>query len=391
MQTAKLRLWASVLTVLGAMGMTYLSSGALAASAASAPFHVSQILQGSSLHHAYTSSGSASSKTETLSDPDDISRWGNDFFVGFQNGVGPQGQASTDGNRDSTVVELTLSGHVVAQWDVLGKTDGLTSDPGLGVIATVNEDANSALYLIHPTAPATSAVTRYSYSEPLPHGGGTDAISIENGQLLVSASAPGTSGSPAPQPTYPAVYVVKLDSATKVATISPLFFDESSATVANVGTAKFRTTTKLALTDPDSSEAVPSPGPRFAGDFMLTSQGDEQQIYVSHAGTENQELSVLSLTQSVDDTAWPSDASGSLYTTDSTNDAVDVVTGPFVRNQPMVVATPCGANGSPATCPAPKFPANYLAALNPNTGTVTRVLITGSNYVPQGGLAFVAN
>ena len=96
MQTAKLRLWASVLTVLGAMGMTYLSSGALAASAASAPFHVSQILQGSSLHHAYTSSGSASSKTETLSDPDDISRWGNDFFVGFQNGVGPQGQASTD-------------------------------------------------------------------------------------------------------------------------------------------------------------------------------------------------------------------------------------------------------------------------------------------------------
>ena len=263
------------------------------------------------------------------------------------------------------MVELTLSGHVVAQWDVLGKTDGLTSDPGLGVIATVNEDANSALYLIHPTAPATSAVTRYSYSEPLPHGGGTDAISIENGQLLVSASAPGTSGSPAPQPTYPAVYVVKLDSATKVATISPLFFDESSATVANVGTAKFRTTTKLALTDPDSSEAVPSPGPRFAGDFMLTSQGDEQQIYVSHAGTENQELSVLSLTQSVDDTAWPSDASGSLYTTDSTNDAVDVVTGPFVRNQPMVVATPCGANGSPASCPGTEIPGQLSRGIEP--------------------------
>jgi hypothetical protein len=391
MSTARLRLWTSLLALGGAAtGFALVSDGAVAASAAGAPFHVSQILQGSSLHHTYTASGSSTSKTEALSDPDDISRWGDDLFVGFQNGVGPQGQASTDGNRDSTVVELTLSGHVVAQWDVLGKTDGVTADPGLGVIATVNEDANSALYLIHPTAPASSAVTRYAYSEPLPHGGGTDAISIDNGQILISASAPGTSGAPAPQPTYPAVYAVKLDSASNVASISPLFFDESSATVTNVGSAKFHTATKLALTDPDSSEVVPSPGPRFAGDFMLTSQGDEEQIYVSHAGTAKQELSVLSLTQSVDDTAWPSDASGSLYTTDSTNDAVDVVTGPFVRNEPIVVATPCGANGSPATCPAPKFPANYLATLNPNTGAVTRVSITGANYVPQGGLAFVA-
>jgi hypothetical protein len=328
--------------------------------------------------------------TEALSNPDDISQWGNDLFIGFQNGVGPQGEASSDGNRDSTVVELSMTGHVLAQWDVLGKTDGVTADPGLGVLATVNEDANSSIYLIRPTSPKSSAVTRFSYSEALPHNGGTDAISIDDGNILVSASAPGTTGQPAPQPTYPAVYSVKLDLASRVASISPLFFDESSATVANIGNSQHGTTTKLALTDPDSSEVVPSPGPRFAGDFMLTSQGDDEQIFVSGAGTAHQNLSVLSLTQSVDDTAWPSSASGSLYSTDATNDAVDVVTGPFTLNEPVVVATPCGANGSPATCPSPKYPANYLATLNPNSGEVTPVVVTGPSYVPQGGLAFVA-
>jgi hypothetical protein len=391
MRSSKFRCFNALLIVTMATTTgAYASMGAVPATAAKAPFHVTQILHGTSLHHSYTTSESATTHSETLSDPDDISRWGNDLFVGFQNGVGPQGQASTDGNLDSTVVEVTLSGHVIAQWDVRGKTDGVTADPGLGVLATVNEDAHSALYLIRPGQPATSASTRYSYSEPLPHKGGTDAISVKDGQIFISASAPGTTGAAAPLPSYPAVYTVKLDVATKVAAVTPVFFDESSATVANKGTSDYGTSTKLALTDPDSSEIVPSPGPRFAGDFMLTSQGDKEQIYVNGTGATRQSLQVLSLTQSVDDTAWPTDTTGSLYSTDSTNDTVDVVTGPFEDNEPLVVATPCGANGSPSTCPAPNYPANYLATLNPNTGVVARVAVVGATYTPQGGLAYVA-
>ena len=38
---------------------------------------------------------------------------------------------------------------------------------------------------------------------------------------------------------------------------------------------------RLALTDPDSNEDVPSYAPRFAGEFMLTSQGDQEQIFVA--------------------------------------------------------------------------------------------------------------
>jgi hypothetical protein len=266
------------------------------------PFRVTTILAGDSLHHSFLPQGRSTPMTEPLRDPDDITQLGDDLFVGFQNGVGPQGQASTSGNRDSTVVELTRTGRPVGQWDVVGKTDGVTAYPAIGaVIATVNEDANSALYVIHPSPAA--AVTRYAYNEPLPHAGGTDAISIDGGRILISASAPGTTGEPAPQPTYPAVYSVTLDTSTRIATVSPLFYDEAKATVANVNQADSGTLVNLALTDPDSNEVVPAYGPRFAGDFMLTSQGDQRQIFVSNPGRADQHLSVLTLSQSVDDTA----------------------------------------------------------------------------------------
>ena len=352
---------------------------------ASGPFQVSQILAGASLQHTFTPSGSTTPQTETLSKPDDIARLRDKLFVGFQNGVGPQGQASPDGNLDSTVVELGLDGHVIAQWDVAGKTDGLTADPALGgVIATVNEDANSALYTIRTDGtPPAAAVTSYTYSPVvLPHLGGTDAIAVDEGQIFVSASAPGTNGAAAPQPTYPAVYTVTLDPTTQVATVHPLFSDEDPATVANVNSSQWGQPMQLGLTDPDSNAIVPRDAPRFAGDFMLTSQGDQQQIYVDNAGGSHQRLAVLSLSQAVDDTAWPNDHSGALYSTDSTNDAVDMVTGPFHEGQPVVVGTPCGSNLAPPVCTAP----NYLATLNPWTGQVTAVTTQGAPYVPQGGL-----
>jgi hypothetical protein len=108
--------------------------------------------------------------------------------------------------------------------------------------------------------------------------------------LFISASAPGTNGPPAPRPSDPAVYSVTLDPATRVATVSPLFYDEDPATVATVTSPQYLKTTKLALTDPDSTEVVPFSGPRFAGDFMLTSQGDQEQIYVADAGSTHQRL-----------------------------------------------------------------------------------------------------
>jgi hypothetical protein len=345
-------------------------------------YHVRQILSGQSLHHWYTRTGSSKKYREALTKPDDITMIGGNLFTGFQNGVGPQGQASTDGNLDGTVVEFSPNGSVVHQWDIQGKIDGLTADPYTGqVIATVNEDLNSSLYTIDPLI---GQVTHYLYSRPLPHNGGTDAISFYNGQMLISASAPGTTGAAAPNPAYPAVYSVTLDQAAHKAFFRALFYDESSATAANG--PHFTKTVKLALTDPDSSEVVPGFAPRFGGDFMLTSQGDLEQIYVHGA----QHLSVLTLPVSVDDTAWATAWHGAFYATDNGGDAVDVIAGTFWPGTAWVAVTPCNANSAPATCPAPGFPANYLGQLNTYTGQITPVKTWGASLHPQG-LIFAAS
>ncbi len=354
-------------------------------------FHVRQILNGMKLRHSFIPSGSTSWQTEPLTKPDDITILGGYLFTAFQNGVGPQGEPSTDGNTESTVVEFTTSGHVIRQWDLHGKVDGLTADPGRNVvIATVNEDANSSIYTINPYARPGHQVRHYQYNKPLPHFGGTDAISIYRGHVLVSASAPGTTGAAAPQPQYPAVYAVVFHIATHIATVTPVFYDEATARVANVGKSLGRTV-KLALTDPDSNEVVPASGPRFAGDFMLTSQGDKEQIYLrpySRGWSSGHRLQVLGLSQSVDDTAWARGWGGRLLGSDNGGDTVDVVSGPFRSGLVIVAVTPCDANNAPATCPAAGFPANYLGALNPWTGHVSRLTVSGPAFEPQG-LIFV--
>jgi hypothetical protein len=334
--------------------------------------HVTQIASGKNLHHAFRPNGKGAAHTEALSKPDDITQLGRDIFVTFQNGVGPQGQASTDGNLDSTVVEFSPSGHAVAQWDLAGKCDGLTADPDTGtVVATVNEDLHSSLYTIDPDG---GSATHYSYNEPLPHNGGTDAISVYHGQLYISASAPGTTGAAAPNAKYPAVYVVTLNARAKVAHVSPVYYDEAPAYQANGSHAG--KTVDLALTDPDSSEVVPWAAPQYGGDFMLDAQGDQELIFDHFTGW-HQHLTALHLPASVDDSAWATERHGALYVTDATNNTVDAVTGRFTEGTMYSSVTPCNANSAPATCPAPGFPANYLATVNMKTGALTPVQLTG--------------
>jgi hypothetical protein len=354
-----------------------------------AHFRVHVILNGAKLKHSYTPAGTSTRKTEPLADPDDITVLGHHLFSGFQNGVGPQGQASTDGNTDSTIVEYTASGHVVRQWDIKGKCDGLTADQRAGVVvATVNEDQNSSIYTIRPGALPGEQVVHYTYQPQsdgqLAHFGGTDAISFWHNLVLISASAPGTGGTAAPQPTYPAVYWATFNGRTRVATLHPLYYDEATARVANLG-RDYGKQVKLALTDPDSNENVPGVGPRFAGDFMLTSQGDEEQIF----GRPGNHLWVLKLTHSVDDTAWARSRNGKLYGDNTSQDEVEVVTGPFRKGSIWEAVTPCDENSAPATCPGPGFPNNYLGTLNPWNGVLTAVHLAGPSFRPQG-MVFVS-
>jgi hypothetical protein len=318
--------------------------------------------------------------SEPITNPDDITQLNGHIFVGFQNGVGPQGEPSASGNTDSTIVEFSLSGHELAQWDVTGKCDGVTADPQTGqLIATVNEDANSSVYLISPHAGSTPV--QYQYSVPLPSNGGTDAISVYHGTVLISASAPGTTSGTAPSASAPAIYRVWFDQSSHTAYVDGLFGDEAPALVANANSSSFGTFETLALTDPDSNEVVPDYADRFAGDFMLTSQGDQEQLFYSSPW---EPLRALSLSASVDDTGWPSDRSDTLYTTDNGADKVIEVTGPFQRGSEIAAVTPCDSSNAPSTCPGPGYPSNYLGQVNPYTGAITALPVSGPSFEPQG-------
>lgn len=318
------------------------------------------------------------SAPEGATQPDDLALLGNELFVAFQNGVPPAGS----GTEASTIAEYSRSGVTLATWSVVGHCDGLTADPAHNrLIGTVNEDGNSSLFTLDPSAPSGSQLTQYTYSSSsLPHGGGTDAISIYDGQILISASAPDTSLSS--YPGVPAVYMATLSGTT--ADLTELFSDGATASVANVGPGQGKTTT-LALTDPDSNEVVPGSGGRFGGDFVLDSQGDQQQVYMGgRHGNSPSQLSVLNLSQSINDTAWATTGDGTLYATDHAHNDVLAITGHFDPGTAFVVATPNDSNNPP-----PQSVPNYLAVLDLNTGNVTPFSgVPSPMYQPQG-LLFV--
>jgi hypothetical protein len=354
------------------------SSPNASASASAAPkvLTARQLVFGTLLHHSFQPNGTGTTSTEHLIQPDDIVAVGGHIFVGFQNGVGSQGEPSGSGNLDGTLVEFTPSGSVVKQWDVTGKIDGMGADSATGrVFVTVNEDSKSSLYV-----ESGGTVTHFTYTQsPLPHMGGTDAVSVLNGKILISASAPGTSGK-APA-NAPAVYVATLNSGAKTAALASFFAINAKATGVN-GSNAGKTIT-LALTDPDSNTIVPSSSPKFAGDFMLNSQGDQELIF---SGATGQNLQVLKIPTPVDDSAWATSASGSLYVTDSSADTVDVITGPFKVGTAYTAITPCNANSAPAVCPAssaPQFPPNYFGMINLTTGALSKVTISGA-LTPKG-------
>jgi hypothetical protein len=354
------------------------SSSSPSASASNSTLTVKQIALGETLKHSFQPGGKGPTTTEHLTQPDDIVPLGGKLYVGFQNGVGSMGEPSASSNLDSTLVEFTPTGSVVKQWDVVGKIDGMGADPATGqVFATVNEDSKSSLYVL-----SGGTITHYTYSpSTLPQMGGTDAVAVYKGKILISASAPGTGGK-APA-NAPAVFVATLNAGAKTATVAPFFADNATATGANAPNSGKSVT--LALTDPDSNGVVPSSSSKFGGDFMLNSQGDQELIF---SDADGQNLQVLKISNPVDDIAWATSASGSLYTTDAGADTVDSITGSFKPGTVYTAVAPCNANAAPTVCPTPpNYPANSLGTINLKTGAVGKVTLNGP--VTPKGLIFV--
>jgi hypothetical protein len=267
--------------------------------------------------------------------PDDITYLGDDIFVGWQNGIGTKGEPGTGGATASTLVEYNRSGTVLNSWQLTGKIDGLGADNHSNqVIATVNEDGNSSIYTVRPSGHHGAAVTHYTYS-PAPDsassggvftGGGTDAVSVWRGQIIVSASNP----TPA---NATAAFLVRLSRHGHIARLFPTFADNASATDAVSGQS-----VTLALTDPDSNAVVPESSPRFGGDFALVGQADQQLIFEGSRGRHGNQLERLLLTHGgtaagIDDVRWAARSGGTLYLVDSGTNTVYTLAGPFQAGQ----------------------------------------------------------
>ncbi|MEY9841055.1 LPXTG cell wall anchor domain-containing protein [Streptacidiphilus sp. EB103A] len=301
---------ASLLTAALAVG-TVGPSAALAATSVPAGFTVTQLAAGPS----------------GLSSPDDITRLGEHLFIAYQNGVGSDGKPSTKGATKSVIVEYTMTGQKLASWAVVGKVDGMGADSAhQRVLASVNEDGNSSLYSVSPGAASAAQVQHFGY-QGLTQGGGTDSVLVTGGKVYITASAPAAD---ADGKTYSkaALYTATLTPGAAghdgVVALTPVLADNATATDLVTGKS-----VKLNLSDPDSSEKVPAAVPGVGGDFLLDSQGDKQLVLLHGSATPK----VLNLSTQVDDTAFATKRSGTLYVVDSANNKLLAITGHFTTGQ----------------------------------------------------------
>ena len=311
-----------------------------------------------------------------LTGPDDITQLNGHVYVGYQNGVGPNGDPSSTGNTTGTVVEYTLQGKQIATWTLTGKIDGLGTDPTRNrVIATVNEDSNSSVYTItekwgeHGAEPG-GYLKHYSFSQnPLPHGGGTDSVVVKNGVIYLSASNPSADANGT---TFsgPALYKADFEGSTVV--LTPVLSGDSTATDAVTGQK-----VTLNLSDPDSSELVPHNVARFGSQLLLDSQGDSELIFLSHSAQADQQATVLKLSTQVDDTAFVTDTHGTLFMVDNAKNEVIAVTGDFKSGEAFS-AVPNDSTVIPGN----------LGSVNLTTGQVTAF---GSGFGNPHGLLFIGH
>lgn len=316
--------------------------------------------------------------------PDDITALDGHVFVGWQNGVGTKGEPAPDGQTQSTLVEYGRSGAVLHSWQLTGKVDGLGADPETRqVIATANEDGNSSLYTIRAAGRSAGRVSHYAYS-PAPDsattggvftGGGTDAVSVYDGQIILSASNPGAANATA-------AFLVRLDRRRQLARLFPTFADNAAATNAVTGQP-----VTLALTDPDSNAVVPWSSPRFGGDFVLDGQADQQLVFADRRGTDLEQLPLThgGTAAGVDDIRWAARDGGTLYLVDNATNTVYTLTGPFQAGQAFAALDTVGANSQTTELDTLDLSTGALSPFVTGFTGIKGVIWTPGSVGPQGG------
>jgi hypothetical protein len=223
------------------------------------------------------------------------------IWVSFTNGACPDG---TCGN--STVVEYHHNGTILHTYSVLGSNDGLKFNPDDRTIwALRNQDANPALTIINPQ---NHTQTDYTFATPPAHGGGFDDVVFLNGKIYFSASNPtldvhGNNPNPS---------IVSITLVGNTIQTTPVLNGDAYA---------FNVATQLPVqtvqTDPDSMTVD------TLGNLVLDSQADSILLFINNPETYDQNVVEVPLHDAsdhpvtVDDTAFPTQSSGTIYFTDS--------------------------------------------------------------------------
>ncbi len=266
---------------------------------------------------------------------DDIASLDGHLFLACRNA------ALSTGGGSSTIVEYTESGSLINAWSIPDEVAGIGVDPlNHRLIVALNENANSHLATITPSAPAGQQVTNYKYSPGAPSspatagalhtGGGTDSVSVDStGNIYITAShATARAGT--------AVFRVELSQppssgGTGIAALSPTFLDDAMATDGNPGGG----TVTLSLGDLGAGAIVPYASPLYAGSFVVDDPRARMLVFAGNlnAGTG---LTALKTPLALNAIRWSTTANGTLYIVDDGSSAatsvsaIYKVTGPFV-------------------------------------------------------------
>ncbi|HWK46330.1 MAG TPA: hypothetical protein VNT30_16535 [Stellaceae bacterium] len=293
--------------------------------------------------------------------PDSITLANGDIWVAYTNGAD-----STGASGQSTVVEYNASGTIMQSYNVAGYVDGLKLNPTTGEIWVLqNQDGNSTLSLIDPTAKTLSAPLSYANSSSTR---GFDDVVFDNGKVFMSMTNP--------HDTFGDATIVELrngNNPTGPLLITPIL--KNGTTGLNTITGTMQTVPQA---DPDSLKLAPN------GDLLFSSGADGIIIDVKNPGAANQSVSFTPIQTTtpgnvnLDDVIKPSATSGTFYIADTQDNRIL-----------QVHVTGLNTNDYYASV------GNEFAEIDPTTG-VAKALISSANapgftFGSSHGVEFVAD